>query len=81
MTTATVTAHRTSMTITWIAFWLLVIGGVNWGLIGLFNFNLVAALLGDGSAASRIVYTLVGLSAVYCALTIPTLSRRARVPA
>jgi uncharacterized membrane protein YuzA (DUF378 family) len=68
------------MTITWIAFWLLVIGGVNWGLIGLFNFDLVAALFGDRSPASRIVYTLVGLSAVYCALSIPTLSRRTRVP-
>lgn len=81
MTTATMTTRRTSMTITWIAFWLLVIGGVNWGLVGLFDFDLVAALLGAGSAASRIVYTLVGVAAVYCAFAIPAFSRRSHVPA
>jgi uncharacterized membrane protein YuzA (DUF378 family) len=68
------------MAITWIAFWLLVVGGVNWGLVGLFDFDLVAALLGAGSAASRIVYTLVGVAAVYCAFAIPALNRRAHVP-
>lgn len=44
---------------------LLVIGGLNWGLVGLFNFDLVKTILGDMSMLSRIVYTLVGLSAVY----------------
>ena len=45
---------------------LLVIGGLNWGLVGLFQFDLVAAIFGGQSAAlSRIVYILVGLSAVY----------------
>jgi uncharacterized protein len=44
---------------------LVVIGGLNWGLVGLFNFNLVGAIFGDMSAISRIVYILVGLSAVY----------------
>ena len=79
MNTATIRDHRSAMTLTWIAFWLLVIGGINWGLIGLFHFDLVAALLGDGSVAARTVYTLVGLSAVYCAITAPALSRRGRV--
>ena len=44
---------------------LLVVGGLNWGLYGLFNFDLVATLFGDFSLLSRIVYTLVGLAAVY----------------
>lgn len=44
---------------------LLIVGGVNWGLVGLANFDLVAALFGEGSALSRLVYTLVGVSAVY----------------
>ncbi len=44
---------------------LLIIGGLNWGLVGLFEFNLVAAIFGPGSILSRIIYTLVGLSAVY----------------
>ncbi len=47
---------------------LLVIGGLNWGLVGFFDFDLVAALFGDGSMMARIVYDLVGLSALYQAL-------------
>lgn len=44
---------------------LLVVGGLNWGLVGLFGFDLVAALLGSMSMLSRIVYSLVGVSAIY----------------
>lgn len=44
---------------------LIIVGGLNWGLVGLFNFDLVAAIFGDMSIVSRIVYTLVGISAVY----------------
>lgn len=51
--------------IDWIALILLIIGGLNWGLIGFFRFDLVAAIFGDMSALSRIIYGLVGLSAVY----------------
>lgn len=47
-----------------IALLLLVIGGLNWGLVGLLDFDLVAALLGQMSLLSRVVYTLVGVSAV-----------------
>lgn len=47
---------------------LLVVGGLNWGLVGGFDFDLVAALFGDGSALSRVVYVVVGLAAVYQAL-------------
>ncbi len=45
---------------------LLVVGGLNWGLWGMFQFDLVAALLGGNSALlSRVVYSLVGIAAVY----------------
>ncbi|AIC30471.1 MULTISPECIES: DUF378 domain-containing protein [Rhizobium] len=44
---------------------LLVVGGLNWGLVGLFGFDLVAAIFGAGSALARIVYILVGLSAAW----------------
>ena len=50
-----------------IALVLLIIGGLNWGLVGIFRFDLVAWLFG-GSAAliSRIVYVLVALAAIWC---------------
>jgi uncharacterized membrane protein YuzA (DUF378 family) len=49
-----------------IAFILVLIGAINWGLVGLFQFDLVAALFGGmSSLISRIIYTLVGLSGVY----------------
>lgn len=44
---------------------LLIVGGLNWGLVGLFQFDLVAALFGAGSGLSRLVYVLVGLSALW----------------
>ena len=44
---------------------LLIVGGLNWGLVGLFDFDLVAALFGEMSALSRVVYVLVGLSALW----------------
>jgi uncharacterized protein len=50
--------------IKWIAWVLVVIGALNWGLIGFFGFNLVTAIFGVGSMLSSIVYSVVGLSAV-----------------
>ena len=44
---------------------LLIVGGLNWGLVGLANFDLVATLFGAGSMLSRIVYVLVGASALW----------------
>ena len=44
---------------------LLIVGGLNWGLVGLFEFDLVATLFGEMSTLSRIVYALVGLAAIY----------------
>ena len=50
-----------------IALILTVIGGINWGLIGIFQFDLVAWLFGgQGAVLSRIIYTLVGIAAVWC---------------
>lgn len=47
-----------------LALILTIIGGLNWGLVGAFNFDLVAFLFGYMSALSRVVYILVGLSAI-----------------
>lgn len=47
-----------------IATILLLIGGINWGLVGAFDYNLVTSLLGDGTA-TKVVYGLVGLGALY----------------
>ncbi len=45
---------------------LVIVGALNWLLVGLFNFDLVATLFGQGSALARIVYVLVGLAGIYC---------------
>lgn len=51
----------------WIALTLIIIGAINWGLIGFFQFDLVATLFGGMSAwLSRTIYALVGLSGLYC---------------
>ncbi|WP_250277754.1 DUF378 domain-containing protein [[Clostridium] colinum] len=51
----------------WTALTLVIIGAINWGLIGFFKFDLVATLFGGmDSLVSRIVYALVGLSGLYC---------------
>jgi uncharacterized membrane protein YuzA (DUF378 family) len=44
---------------------LVIIGGLNWGLVGLFSFDLVAAIFGSGSLLARVVYVLVGISAAW----------------
>ena len=50
-----------------IALLLAIIGGLNWGSIGIFGFDVVAFLFGGAnSAMSRVIYTIVGLSAVWC---------------
>ena len=50
-----------------VALVLAIIGGLNWGSIGLFRFDLVAYLFGgQTSTVSRVIYTLVGLAAVWC---------------
>ncbi len=49
----------------WMALIVLMVGGLNWELIGLFDFNLVAAMFGDMTRLSRIIYSLVGLATLY----------------
>ncbi len=48
-----------------IALVLVIIGAINWGLIGLFNFNLVETIFEDMTIISRIIYTLVGISGLW----------------
>lgn len=60
-----------------IAAVLLVVGGLNWGLWGLFQFDLVAAIMGGNTAIlARLVYTLVGLAAAYQAVSIKAIWAR-----
>ena len=49
----------------WIALVLVIVGGLNWGLVGLFQLDLVEFILGAVPVLQRIVYVLVGLSAAY----------------
>ncbi len=51
--------------VNWIAFVILLIGGLNWGLVGIFNFNLVSFVAGGYNAFSIIIYVLVFLSAIW----------------
>lgn len=53
------------------AYALVLIGALNWGLIGLFNLNLVSLIFGDMTLLARIVYMLVGLSAIIAAFVLP----------
>lgn len=64
---SSVAKHRTTemSAIDWIAMALLIVGGINWGLVGLFNLDLVATLFGEQSLISRIIYLAVGISALY----------------
>lgn len=48
-----------------LAFILMVVGGINWGLVGLCNYNLVTAIAGDGTTATKVIYAVVGLCALY----------------
>lgn len=53
----------------YVSYILVLIGALNWGLVGIFKFNLVAFLLGDMTRPARLVYALVGLSAIVSAIT------------
>lgn len=65
--------------IDWVAMVLVIVGGLNWGLVGAFKYNLVDSIFGDMSAISRIVYVLVGLSAAYLIFTATKLTNRNNV--
>ncbi|MCG1039687.1 MULTISPECIES: DUF378 domain-containing protein [Burkholderiaceae] len=65
MTIVTACGARSNL-LDWIVGALVIIGAINWGLVGLFQFDLVAVMFGVGSVVARIIYVLVGLSGIYC---------------
>ena len=71
-------AHASQSVIGSIALALAIIGAINWGLIGLFNLNLVTALFGEG-ALTRTIYLLVGLSGIYALTLYPRVARSRHV--
>ncbi len=63
-------SQRSAMSaLDYLAMALLIIGGLNWAMVGLFDVDMVATLFGVGSPATRIVYVVVGLSALYSIYT------------
>ena len=55
----------------WLVLILVLVGALNWGLVGFFQFDLVKAIFGDMTLFARIVYDLVGVAAVYMVVTLP----------
>ena len=73
---ASVREGTTAMTgIDYAAMVLMIIGGLNWAMVGLFDVDVVATLFGPGSPASRVVYVVIGLAALYSIYTATKLSR------
>lgn len=60
----------------WSALILVLVGGLNWGLVGLLGLDLVALLFGEMSLISRVVYSLVGISTVMVAMIAPSLAKK-----
>lgn len=58
---------------------LIIVGGLNWGLVGLLNFDLVAAIFGNATLLSSLVYTLVGISAIYHLAAMKTVRERIKI--
>jgi len=71
-------SSRIANPVDWIALILAIVGGLNWGLVGAFNLDLVAMLFGAGSILSRVVYILVGLAAIYLIMFAARLGSMAR---
>jgi uncharacterized membrane protein YuzA (DUF378 family) len=62
--------------VSWVGFVLLIIGGLNWGLVGLIKLDVVQAIFGDMTVLARIIYLLVGISAIYMLLMPPKLDKK-----
>ena len=62
-------------TVNLIALILVIVGALNWGLVGLLNLDLVAAIFGAMTLLSKIVYTLVGIAGILVAIQFPKLSK------
>lgn len=60
----------------WVALVLVIVGAINWGLVGLFSFDLVAAIFSSMSIISRIVYDLVGLAGLYLIFVVGMIQRK-----
>jgi len=56
---------KMKMWLDWVVLILLFIGGINWGLIGLFHWGLIGAIFGHMSVVTRIIYVVVGVCAIY----------------
>lgn len=59
-----------------VAYILVIVGALNWGLVGAFHFDLVATLFGEMTRLTRVVYILVGLSAIVSVITVGTCSKK-----
>jgi uncharacterized membrane protein YuzA (DUF378 family) len=68
--------HAAINAVDYIAMVLLIVGGLNWAMVGLFNVDVVATLFGAGSALTRLVYVVVGLAALYSIYTTAKMSGR-----
>lgn len=62
--------------VSWIALILLIIGGLNWGLVGLIKLDVVATIFGDMTVLARIIYLLVGISGIYILLMPPKMDKK-----
>jgi len=60
----------------WVALILVIIGGLNWGLVGLFDFDVVATIFGAMSVPARIVYILFGLATIYVLIILGKLTKK-----
>jgi uncharacterized protein len=67
--------HSAMSVIDYIAMALLIIGGLNWAMVGLFDVDVVASLFGAGSPASRLVYVIVGIAALWSIWTAAKMGR------
>ncbi|MGZ5200690.1 MAG: DUF378 domain-containing protein [Telluria sp.] len=70
--------HTVMSAVDYIAMALLIIGGLNWGMVGLFGVDVVASLFGTDTAVSRVIYTLVGLAALYSIYLSSKMAARSR---
>jgi len=64
----------------WLTMILLVVGGINWGLMGFFQYNLIGAIFGEVSAFTRFIYALVGLAALYEVIVLLAYGSEERMP-
>ncbi|RSZ55550.1 DUF378 domain-containing protein [Massilia atriviolacea] len=77
--TAGASLHATHFSVLdWAAMVLMIVGGINWGLVGTVEFDLVAALFGERSGWSRLVYAVVGIASLYGIYLLSKMAARSR---